>query len=66
MSEHRSPLNHGFTKKYNVTKLVYYESFNYIDLAIKREKQLKNWTREWKENLIKGNNPELKDISEEL
>jgi len=64
--EHRSHLNHGFTYKYNLNKLVHFESFDYIDAAIRREKQLKEWKREWKENLIKRNNPGLKDLFENL
>ncbi|TSA33713.1 MAG: GIY-YIG nuclease family protein [Porphyromonadaceae bacterium] len=66
VNEHREHLIQGFTSKYNVSKLVYYESFDFIDEAIKREKQLKEWKREWKENLIKRNNPEWKDLSEDL
>ena len=60
--KHKSGLFEGFTKKYNVNKLVYYESQPDLKNAIKREKQLKNWHREWKLNLIKSMNPELKDL----
>ncbi len=49
----------SFTKKYNLKKLVYFESFENIEKAIKREKQLKNWKREWKIELIEKNNIEL-------
>ncbi len=59
---HTKRLIDGFTKKYRVTKLVYFEEFNYILEAIAREKQLKNWHREWKYNLIKSINPEFKDL----
>jgi putative endonuclease len=53
----------SFTSKYNCTKLVYYENFTTIDEAISREKQLKNWHRQWKENLIMSVNPTWKDLS---
>ena len=54
----------SFTSKYNCTKLVYYENFTTIDEAISREKQLKNWHRQWKENLIMSVNPTWKDLSD--
>ncbi len=50
--EHKNKLIKGFTKKYNLNKLVYYEVSNDINSAIAREKQLKKWHREWKINLI--------------
>ena len=61
--EHKNKVVEGFTKKYNINKLVYYEITDSIESAIIREKQLKNWHREWKLNLIKDNNPEFKDLS---
>ena len=61
--EHKSKVVEGFTEKYNVDKLVYYETTDSIESAIKREKQLKNWHREWKINLIKENNPDFRDLS---
>jgi putative endonuclease len=64
MFEHKNKLVEGFTKRYNLTKLVYYEATNDADSAIKREKQLKNWHREWKINLITESNPAWKDLSE--
>lgn len=64
--EHRQKLVKGFTKKYHVDKLVHYEAFSTPEEAIKREKQLKGWTRNKKENLIKKKNPELKDLYEEV
>lgn len=60
--EHTNKLVGGFTSKYNLNKLVYLEEFNNINAAIAREKQLKNWHRQWKINLIKQNNPHLEDI----
>lgn len=61
--EHKFGLIDGFTKKYKIKKLVYLEEYNDINQAIAREKQLKNWHRDWKLNLIKKVNPELKDMS---
>ena len=61
--EHKNKVVEGFTEKYNVDKLVYFEITDSIESAIKREKQLKNWHREWKINLIKEMNPEFKDLS---
>ena len=63
MYEHKNKLIEGFTKKYNLTKLVYYEETKDVESAIAREKQLKNWHREWKINLVIGFNPEWKDLS---
>jgi putative endonuclease len=63
MYEHKSKMINGFTKKYNLTKLVYFEETSDIKSAIEREKQLKNWHREWKISLINGLNPDWKDLS---
>ena len=62
--EHKNKLVEGFTERYNLTKLVYYEVTPDVESAIKREKQLKNWHRHWKINLITQFNPEWKDLSE--
>ena len=62
--EHKSKLIEGFTKKYNLTNLVYYELTGSIEAAIKREKQLKNWKRQWKVELIESMNKEWKDLAE--
>ena len=64
--EHKNKLIDGFTKKYNITKLVYYELINDAESAIKREKQLKNWHRQWKINLIESVNKEWNDLSNEF
>ncbi len=64
--EHREKMVEGFSKKYNCTIIVYYEFHETIKEAIIREKQLKNWRREWKLNLIKESNPELRDLWEEV
>ena len=60
--EHKNGLIKGFTKKYNVNKLVYYEVFDHIEMAIKREKQIKTITRAKKESLINVFNPEWKEL----
>ncbi|HBS48252.1 TPA: hypothetical protein DEO28_04165 [Candidatus Dependentiae bacterium] len=64
MQEHKNKLIKGFTKKYSVNLLVYYETFESIIDAIKREKQLKKWKREWKMHFIEKINPNWKDLSE--
>ncbi len=64
--EHKSRKGSKFTKKYNCTDLVYYETYSTIDEAIVREKQLKNWHKDWKWNIIKKLNPELIDLSESI
>jgi len=64
--EHRGGLVEGFTKKYQLKKLLYFESTNDINVAIKREKQLKHWNREWKLKLIKMMNPNLDDLYQNL
>lgn len=63
MYEHKNKLIEGFTKKYNLTKLVYFEVCNNINDAIRREKQLKNWHRAWKINLIEELNPNWNDLA---
>lgn len=60
--EHMQGEGSKFTKKYNLTDLVYFEKFTDINQAIAREKQLKNWHHEWKINLIKELNPSLKTL----
>ncbi len=66
VSEHKSKLIEGFTKKYNVTKLVYYEIYDDSYTAISREKQIKAGSRQKKINLVNSINPEWKDLYEEL
>jgi putative endonuclease len=62
--EHKAKLIKGFTQKYNITKLVYFESTENVCSAIKREKQLKNWHRDWKINLIESLNKNWDDLSD--
>ena len=64
--EHKSEHIEGFTKKYRVKILVYFESCDSIEEAIKREKQLKKWKRDWKINLIEKENPLWDDLYGEI
>ena len=65
VAEHKEQKGNGFTTKYKLTDLLYYEEiFGALD-AILREKQLKNWHRDWKINLIKEINPEMKDLAKD-
>ncbi len=66
VSQHKCSAFSGFTAKYRCYYLIYYEEFNDIESAIDREKQLKNWKREWKFALIKQKNPQLQDLSWEF
>jgi|ERR1700690_1607447 len=63
--EHKSKSVSGFTSKYNITKLVYFEAGDNINVAIVREKQIKGWLRAKKIALIERENPEWKDLSED-
>jgi len=63
--EHKHHLVEGFTKKYNITKLVYFEETNDVREAISREKQIKGWLRRKKIELIESVNPEWNDLSED-
>ena len=64
--EHKNKLIDGFTKRYNIIKLVYYETFQDVRLAIEREKQIKKWRREKKNNLVNTMNPKWRDLSEDF
>ncbi len=64
--EHKNEIVEGFTQKYKVKKLVYFEVHDDPEEAIKREKKLKRWRREWKIKLIEENNPKWKDLYDEL
>lgn len=63
--EHKKKINKGFTSRYNIDKLMYFEIFSSIEAAILREKQMKKWKREWKVNQIIKKNPEWEDLSKE-
>jgi len=64
--EHKNNLGEGFTRKYNVHRLVWYEMHESAESAISREKQIKKWNRKWKLNLIERDNPDWLDLYEKL
>ena len=64
--QHREHVVRGFTAKYNVDRLVWYEAHGGAEAAILREKQLKRWRRAWKIELIEKNNPDWRDLYEEI
>ena len=64
--QHKEKFIVGFTKKYNVNKLVYFEADDDVEQAILREKRLKNWRRKWKVDLIEESNPDWKDLYNDL
>lgn len=65
VNEHRHKLVDGFTKRYNMTRLVYFESFTHVRDAIAREKQIKAWSREKRIALIRSTNPEWNDLAKD-
>lgn len=66
VGEHKDGIYDGFTRKYNVRTLVWYEAFDYVHAAIQREKNIKKWPRKWKLNLIEATNPDWKDLCDEV
>ena len=64
--EHREGLVEGFTKRYGVKQLVYYEPFGEVEAAIRRETRLKKWKRRWKLELIEAFNPAWRDLYDDL
>jgi putative endonuclease len=64
--EHKTKLLKGFTEKYGVNQLVHYEEYQDVDVAIQREKRLKEWKRKWKLHLIEKNNPYWNDLYDTL
>jgi putative endonuclease len=64
--QHREGVIAGFTKQYGLKRLVYFEAFDDIRLAIQREKNMKHWPRTWKVRLILANNPEWRDLYDTL
>jgi putative endonuclease len=64
--EHRQGLVRGFTKRYGVKMLVYYEQHATAEAAIQREKNIKHWPREWKIDLIVSMNPEWRDLYDDI
>lgn len=66
IQEHKNKSVDGFTKKYKVDKLIYYEQTEQINSALAREKALKKWNREWKINLIEKENPNWNDLYDNI
>jgi len=64
--EHKNDLVEGFTKRYGVHKLVWYEAHETMDSAIHREKKIKKWNRKWKLALIERSNPQWQDLFDNL
>ena len=64
--QHREHVIDGFTKRYNVSMLVWYELHGTMESAILREKQLKKWNREWKLQLVSESNPEWRDLWDDI
>ncbi len=64
--EHKNKIIKGFSSKYNIDKLGYLEVHNYIEEAIKREKQIKAWQRKWKLELIEKDNPDWNDLYNDI
>ena len=64
--QHKNKMIKGFTQRYNVSKLVYYEVHPNADSALTREKQMKKWRRAWKIHLIEGKNQEWKDLFDDI
>ncbi|MDW3645651.1 MAG: GIY-YIG nuclease family protein [Bacteroidia bacterium] len=62
ITDHKNGIGSSFTQKYNIHILLWYQSFERIEDAITREKQIKRWRREWKEKLIRDFNPDFKDL----
>ncbi|WP_298756917.1 GIY-YIG nuclease family protein [uncultured Psychroserpens sp.] len=65
MFEYKNKLFEGFSKRYNLNRLIYFETFQYVNDAIKREKNMKKWKRQWKINLIEKENPKWNDLSKD-
>ncbi len=65
VEQHKQKLVEGFTQKYNITRLVYYETTNDVHAAIAREKQIKGWRRSKKTDLVESTNPTWSDLSDE-
>ncbi len=66
VAEHKAKINKGFTDLYNCDKLVYFEVYDSMNEAIAREKQLKNWKREWKNELVNKENCSWIDLSDSI
>jgi putative endonuclease len=66
VQQHKNKITKGFTSKYNINKLVYFEAGEDIDGALTREKQIKSWKRQSKVDLVNAKNPDWRDLYEEI
>jgi putative endonuclease len=66
ISQHKHGLIEGFSKQYGCKRLVWYEAFDLMTNAIRREKAMKHWSRAWKLNMIEQNNPDWRDLSDDF
>jgi putative endonuclease len=66
IGEHKEGFVEGFTKEYGVHRLVYFETYDDVQIAIQRERNMKHWKRAWKTALIEKENPEWRDLYEEI
>jgi len=66
VAEHREGVVRGFTKRYGLKRLVYFETYDDIRIAIQREKNMKHWSRTWKVRLVLQSNPQWDDLFEAL
>ena len=64
--QHREEVTRGFTSRYNVKRLVWFEVHEVMDTAIRREKSIKRWQREWKMQLVEAENPAWRDLAEDF
>ncbi len=64
--EHKNDVQEGFTKKYKVHRLVYFEQYRTMETAITREKRIKKWDRQWKIDLIEKENPQWRDLWDDI
>jgi putative endonuclease len=64
--EHKNDIVEGFTKKYGIHLLVYYEQYDNVESAIQRERQMKKWNRQWKIRRIERQNPDWRDLYDEI
>ncbi len=64
--EHKNDIVEGFTKKYGIHLLVYYEQYDNVESAIQRERQMKKWNRQWKIRRIERQNPDWRDLYDDI
>ncbi|WP_316045086.1 GIY-YIG nuclease family protein [Bosea sp. BH3] len=66
VSEHKLGVGRSFTARYNLDKLVWFETFDHIELAIQRETSIKRWSRDWKIEMVEKDNPNWRDLFEDI